>query len=54
MIENRGSCPGAAKGKRIRARLFNGAIIEAPADGPQGVNWSAKPHPFHIKEFEII
>jgi len=40
--------------RAIRARLFNGSVIEAPADGRHGVNWSNEEHPFHIKEYEII
>jgi len=54
LIRNRGTIPGAAKGRTVRVKLFNGKMFEAPADGPKGVRWdNHNKHPFDIEFYEI-
>lgn len=59
---NAGKCPSEAHGRRVRVVLFNGhdTARKEPggwaADGKSGCNWriGKPPHPFEIKEWELI
>lgn len=65
MMDNTGTLPGMAKGKRVRGILRNGQrfgfepvspVTPAgwPADGFGGCDWKLKDHPFDIVKWELV